>query len=1536
MKYLVIILLTVFSFGARSQSIYTPMTARGYQMKYVKVDSGFALPFRDTTIGRGVDRPGLMVVNPQDSLPYYYSGSRWKPVYVDSSGVIEMINGKIDSITVNGNNIFYWVAGLGYGQQLNKLDSIHVSSDSIFTCIAGNCTFQYLTTAGTGTVTQIIAGFGLLPDTITASGTLAVDTSVFHTSNWNNAAYAAISHTHSASDIISGTLPIVRGGTGLSGIGAVGQELRVASSGTALEYFTPNYASQTYVDSLNSVKSLSGSYYGIISGGIVTYSGTGYTYYVSACKYMIGGVVYNSRDTSITLTAADATDPRIDLFAVDTLNRVVKITGTAAATPLTPQVDPASQIALTTGITLPPTSTTPTGTSSTLIYDENTEWTTGGTATVDFNNTAQPYHGTKDAYVSAYSKNSNLTFTNGSTVTVSGQILRLFIRLNNSNYSFQVQFFNGSTAVSSIVTAPVNNSLFGSYQNISIPLSSFSWSSTVFNKLVVTMTGKGTAGTYYLDYVSIESGTPIVTPPTDYSNKLDSVYLRNDSLFQYVKGVETFKGKTTGGGGTTANSVTFNNSGTGDASGTTFNGSVARTISSNTIGAVAKADSTTAYVTPTQLAAINNHINLYYPLYGINADSSVHFKNDSLPLLTYAPGVDTSGTNAMDIPAKKWVLDRISAITGITRTELQDTATAIRAAIPAQFNPIAGTNVTLSGSYPNITFNASGSGSTVIDSTNQTGILKGDGAHITAAVSGTDIKTINGNSILGGGNLTVSSSSNTVTEKQIYYRKERVIYKAINTSTGAFSTDSTSDISGYLPITGNKSVTINFYGGVNTIYGWTYDSSLTAISEIRSNSLIGTKLSTYTFTTPSNARYYCVYVRYGSTDFHDNINVKSTADTTYSTPITPEQFSGANDRIKIQKALNMARFTSTGVTLNGVYRLDSALMLSSGNTLILKDARLKLDSGAKDNIIRNEAVWNNVFQRGNKDIKIEGVGSAILEGTGDGWGSDNPTGVGTKRWKSIGILFANVEGFELAGLTMKNTNSWAMNMEQSRIGLIHDITIQQTGQVTNQDGINIRRGSDRITINNIKGRAYDDLIALTNIKYAPTLNTLDSNTIYEPYKTNLDIHDIFINNIQRDSVTTSGSGQWNGILLLAKDSLKIHDVNISNVSASSQVNIGFAGYYNNTDAQLGDLSNLNLTNVASAIKVNNLVQNSTFKNINPSVTGISFSLPAGCREITVKYTGKNEEFYDSTISTIYYTDIAGTRAFEGLQIKNNLSGGISDVILATKGGITTTLRQYGSTSVAPFTNNTGLLSNGAMLFIANSNVSTGGTTGNFSWFTSGFNTTERKMFMDNSGNLSLGSNYTGSNKLNVYSPTDAGGLTIDGNTSPALTLNGAGVANGYVGTATASAKFLTNSVSGDMVIKATTRLLLGYGYNPASVSVSSSGVGINTLTPNSPLQTTGFATAYAAKTTAYTLTSADNTIEITANSSAYTLPTAVGIAGREYWITNTGSGSPTIATTSSQTFVNVSGTPTTLTVAQFTSYKLISNGANWLAFKMVN
>lgn len=58
---------------------------------------------------------------------------------------------------------------------------------------------------------------------------------------------------------------------------------------------------------------------------------------------------------------------------------------------------------------------------------------------------------------------------------------------------------------------------------------------------------------------------------------------------------------------------------------------------------------------------------------------------------------------------------------------------------------------------------------------------------------------------------------------------------------------------------------------------------------------------------------------------------------------------------------------------------------------------------------------------------------------------------------------------------------------------------------------------------------------------------------------------------------------------------------------------------------------------------------------------------------------------------------------------------------------------------------------------------------------------------------------------------------------------------------------------------------------------------------------------YSAKTANYTITSSNWTIDCTANSFTVTLPTAVGVTGVYYNIKNSGTGTITIATTSSQT-----------------------------------
>ena len=124
---------------------------------------------------------------------------------------------------------------------------------------------------------------------------------------------------------------------------------------------------------------------------------------------------------------------------------------------------------------------------------------------------------------------------------------------------------------------------------------------------------------------------------------------------------------------------------------------------------------------------------------------------------------------------------------------------------------------------------------------------------------------------------------------------------------------------------------------------------------------------------------------------------------------------------------------------------------------------------------------------------------------------------------------------------------------------------------------------------------------------------------------------------------------------------------------------------------------------------------------------------------------------------------------------------------------------------------------------------------------------------------------------------------------------------------------------------------VGAGNNaPSGGGIISGDVGVGLSAPTSKLHTTSFATAYRAITALRTLDATDYTIEVTANTFTVTLPTAVGITGRIYVITNSGSGVTTVGTTSSQTFANVLTTPTTLSLAQYSTVMVQSNGANWL------
>lgn len=100
--------------------------------------------------------------------------------------------------------------------------------------------------------------------------------------------------------------------------------------------------------------------------------------------------------------------------------------------------------------------------------------------------------------------------------------------------------------------------------------------------------GGDTSGTIVTQKTTFHNG--INFKPLEYDSTIDSAKMTSNPLA--IPDVQWVLAHGGSGGGTTTNSVTFNNSGSGASSGTTFDGSTARTISYNTIGAAASISGT--------------------------------------------------------------------------------------------------------------------------------------------------------------------------------------------------------------------------------------------------------------------------------------------------------------------------------------------------------------------------------------------------------------------------------------------------------------------------------------------------------------------------------------------------------------------------------------------------------------------------------------------------------------------------------------------------------------------------------------------------------------------------------------------------------------------------------------------------------------------------------------------------------------------------------------------------------------------------------
>ena len=191
--------------------------------------------------------------------------------------------------------------------------------------------------------------------------------------------------------------------------------------------------------------------------------------------------------------------------------------------------------------------------------------------------------------------------------------------------------------------------------------------------------------------------------------------------------------------------------------------------------------------------------------------------------------------------------------------------------------------------------------------------------------------------------------------------------------------------------------------------------------------------------------------------------------------------------------------------ISGNCIIDTPIRIPSNFTLILEDCHLRLADGCYSNIFVNEHHDTEIGRTVDGmdcNISIIGRGTAILDGGEyNGLSERNHMQNGLPPiWKNNLVLFTNVSGFMIKGISCRNQRWWALNFVYCSNGYLGDIdfcandtAIDAEGNVyhglkhskykeilvKNADGIDLRQGCHHITIENITGFTEDDSIALT-------------------------------------------------------------------------------------------------------------------------------------------------------------------------------------------------------------------------------------------------------------------------------------------------------------------------------------------------------------------------------------------------------------------------------------------------------------------------
>lgn len=249
------------------------------------------------------------------------------------------------------------------------------------------------------------------------------------------------------------------------------------------------------------------------------WTGVGMTFDVIYPDYYIQGVLYPGATEQIILIPSDPTDPRLDIIAVDATG-AIQLNGEPAPAPSSPTIDPETQIYITT-VLIGAGSTTPTGVGSEDVYKENTEWLgTSNIGTANFNSTSNPFQGTKHIDCGSFTNNQYLRFTDSVVnQTTDYTLLKFYVNLKavfSNSTKFSVKIFNGTTQTSSTIVISsgfygFDRNIINTYQTIIIPLSDFTFTNSSFDRVEIVMVGANASG-FRMDNISLVQNSDSSSP----------------------------------------------------------------------------------------------------------------------------------------------------------------------------------------------------------------------------------------------------------------------------------------------------------------------------------------------------------------------------------------------------------------------------------------------------------------------------------------------------------------------------------------------------------------------------------------------------------------------------------------------------------------------------------------------------------------------------------------------------------------------------------------------------------------------------------------------------------------------------------------------------------------------------------------------------------------------------------------------------------------------------------------------------------------